>query len=137
MSEDGLLPKIFKYKHPVTEALVPGLTVYALMTIAVTFFGKGVDNVLSFSIFLDSIGMSTSAATLFILRMRKQGDAAVTGSVTKILPVLTFLFVISYGFVATAVVIDKPQAALTGVSLLAFFILIYFVFYHKKHTISI
>jgi len=136
MSEDGLLPKIFKYKHPVTEALVPGLTVYALMTIAVTFFGKGVDNVLSFSIFLDSIGMSTSAATLFILRMRKQGDAAVTGSVTKILPVLTFLFVISYGFVATAVVIDKPQAALTGVSLLAFFILIYFVFYHKKHTIS-
>jgi APA family basic amino acid/polyamine antiporter len=137
MSEDGLLPKIFKYKHPVTEALVPGLTVYALMTIAVTFFGKGVDNVLSFSIFLDSIGMSTSAATLFILRMRKQGDAAVTGSVTKILPVLTFLFVISYGFVATAVVIDKPQAALTGVSLLAFFILVYYVFYHNKHRIEI
>jgi APA family basic amino acid/polyamine antiporter len=137
MSEDGLLPKIFKYKHPVTEALVPGLTVYALMTIAVTFFGKGVDNVLSFSIFLDSIGMSTSAATLFILRMRKQGDAAVTGSVTKILPVLTFLFVISYGFVATAVVIDKPQAALTGVSLLAFFILVYYVFYNNKHRIEI
>ena len=132
MSEDGMLPKIFQYRHPKTEALVPGLTVYALMTIAVTFFGKGVDNVLSFSIFLDCIGMSTSAATLFILRKRHQGDADVTGSLKKIIPVLTFLFVCSYAFVATAVVIDNPKAALTGVSLLILFAAVYFVFYHKK-----
>lgn len=133
MSEEKLLPKIFQYRHPKTDALVPGLTVYALMTIAVTFFGKGVDNVLSFSIFLDCIGMSTSAATLFILRSRKQGDAAVTGSMKKIVPVLTAIFVISYGFVAAAVVIDNPKAALTGVSLLLFFVLLYFVVYHGKH----
>ncbi len=133
MSEEKLLPKIFTYRHPKTDALVPGLTVYALMTIAVTFFGKGVDNVLSFSIFLDCIGMSTSAATLFILRKRKQGDAFVTGSFKKIVPLLTVLFVVSYCFVAAAVVIDNPKAALTGVSLLVFFVLIYFVFYQGKH----
>jgi len=136
MSEEKLLPKIFQYRHPKTDALVPGLTVYALMTIAVTFFGKGVDNVLSFSIFLDCIGMSTSAATLFILRKRKQGDAAVTGSMKKIVPLLTAIFVISYGFVATAVVIDNPKAALTGISLLIFFVLLYFVVYHGKHEKS-
>ena len=135
MSEDGMLPKIFKYRHPKTDALVPGLTVYAAMTIAVTFFGKGVDNVLSFSMFLDCIGMSTSAATLFILRKRKQGDASVTGSLTRILPLLTILFVSAYGFVATAVVIDNPQAAITGISLLALFLALYFVFYHKKQAV--
>jgi len=135
MSEDGMLPKIFSYRHPKTDALIPGLTVYALMTIAVTFFGKGVDNVLSFSIFLDCIGMSTSAATLFILRKRKQGDAAVTGSITKILPLLCIFFVSSYSLVATAVVIDNPMAALTGISLLVLFAILYFLFYHKKHHV--
>ncbi len=132
MSEDGMLPKIFTYRHPKTEALVPGLTVYALMTIAVTFFGKGVDNVLSFSIFLDCIGMSTSAAALFILRKRKQGNELVTGSFKKIVPVFTLLFVIAYAFVATAVIIDKPMAALIGISLLLLFLLVYFIFYHQK-----
>jgi len=134
MSEEKLLPKIFTYRHPKTDALIPGLTVYAFITIAVTFFGKGVDNVLSFSIFLDCIGMSTSAATLFILRKRKQGDAFVTGSLKKVLPLLTILFVLSYGFVATAVVIDNPMAALMGVSLLVFFVLVYFIFYHKRQA---
>jgi APA family basic amino acid/polyamine antiporter len=133
MSEEKLLPKIFTYRHPKTDALVPGLTVYALITIAVTFFGKGVDNVLSFSIFLDCIGMSTSAATLFILRKRKQGEQAVTGSLKKIVPFLTIIFVVSYCFVATAVVIDNPKAALTGIGLLVLFVLLYFVFYHGKH----
>jgi len=134
MSEEKLLPKIFTYRHPKTDALIPGLTAYAFITIAVTFFGKGVDNVLSFSIFLDCIGMSTSAATLFILRKRKQGDAFVTGSLKKVLPLLTILFVLSYGFVATAVVIDNPMAALMGVSLLVFFVLVYFIFYHKRQA---
>ncbi len=136
MSEDGMLPKIFTYRHPKTEALVPGLTVYALMTIAVTFFGKGVDNVLSFSIFLDCIGMSTSAATLFILRKRKQGNELVTGSFKKIVPVFTLLFVIAYAFVAIAVIIDKPIAALIGISLLVLFLLVYFIFYHQKKVVS-
>jgi APA family basic amino acid/polyamine antiporter len=132
MSEDGLLPKIFRYRHPKTHALVPGLTIYAIITVVITFFGKGVDDVLSFSMFLDCIGMSTSAATLFILRKRHEGDSAVTGSFTKIVPVLTALFVCAYGFVAAAVIIDKPIAALIGVILLALFLALYFVFHHKK-----
>ena len=40
MSEDKVLPAIFQRKHPKTDALVPGLTVFAITTILVTFFGK-------------------------------------------------------------------------------------------------
>ncbi len=132
MSEDKVLPKIFSYKHPKTEVLVPSLTLFAIITMAIVFFGKEVDDVLSFSIFLDCIGMSTSAATLFILRKRKQGNENVTGAIQKITPLLCALFVAAYGFVAAAVVMDKPKSALTGVILLLFFIAVYFVFYHKK-----
>jgi preprotein translocase subunit SecG len=56
-----------------------------------------------------------SAATLLILRKQKTGEANVgKGFMKKITPLLCVLFVIAYIVVATAVVIDKPKAALTG-----------------------
>jgi APA family basic amino acid/polyamine antiporter len=131
MSEDKVLPAIFQKKHPKTDALVPGLTVFAITTILVTFFGKGVDDVLSFSIFLDCMGMSTSAATLLILRRKKQGDSAVTGALRKWTPIFCVVFVLSYALVACAVVIDKPYSALTAIILLCIVLILYRVFYYK------
>jgi amino acid transporter len=79
--------------------------------------------------------MSLSAATLLILRKRKQGEINVEAGFPKnITPLLCVLFVIAYGFVATAVVIDKPMAALTGVVLMVIFMILYFAFYHKRAT---
>jgi APA family basic amino acid/polyamine antiporter len=132
MSEDNVLPKLFQQKHPKTEALVPGLTVFAITTILITFFGKGVDDVLSFSMFLDCLGMSTSAATLFILRNKGQGDSSVTGYLKKWTPILCTIFVLSYTFVAIAVVIDKPYAALTAIILIIIVLILYRVFYYEK-----
>jgi len=132
MSEDKVLPALFQKKHPKTEALVPGLTVFALITILVTFFGKGVDDVLSFSIFLDCLGMSTSAATLLILRNKKQGDDVVSGALKKFTPIFCVFFVIAYALVAVAVVIDKPYSAMTAIVLVALVLIIYRLFYYKK-----
>lgn len=132
MSEDGVLPKIFSYKHPRTGALIPGLTAVALVTIIITFFGKQIDNLLGFTMFLDSIGMSTSAATLFILRKRHQRDEAVTGTLKKVTPIGTTIFVAAYFMIAVAVVISNWKAAVTGVVLLLIALLIYFLLYHKK-----
>ncbi|MCU0322830.1 MAG: hypothetical protein MUE72_10460 [Chitinophagaceae bacterium] len=111
---------------------------FAVIAMVITFFGKEVDDVLSFSIFLDCFGMSLSAATLLILRKRKQGEANVSAGFAKnITPLLCVLFVIAYGFVATAVVIDKPYAALTGVVLMVIFMVLYFVFYHKRKVATV
>jgi APA family basic amino acid/polyamine antiporter len=137
MSEDKVLPAIFQKKHPKTDALVPGLTVFAIATILVTFFGKGVDDVLSFSIFLDCLGMSTSAATLLILRSKKQGDGSVTGALKRWTPLFCILFVIAYAFVAVAVVIDKPYSALTAVILVVLVLILYRIFYYKKQGITL
>jgi basic amino acid/polyamine antiporter, APA family len=132
MSEDRVFPKIFSYRHPKTEALVAGLATFSLITIIVTFFGKGVDNILNFTMFLDSIGMSTSAATLFVLRKRRQNQAMITGSWNKFTPILAAFFVFSYFMIAVGVVIKDVNAALIGTGLLAFFLALYYVFYHKR-----
>ncbi|MEO7313462.1 MAG: APC family permease [Chitinophagaceae bacterium] len=132
MSTDKVFPKIFAYKSPKTQALVPGLTVFALTTILITFFGKGVDDILDFSIFLDCLGFITAAAALLILRKRKFGSENVVGTFSKIIPVITVLFVMAYIIVASAVVIDNYKAALIGVGLLILFVILYFAFYHNK-----
>jgi basic amino acid/polyamine antiporter, APA family len=132
MSMDKVFPKIFSYRHPKTEALVAGLASFSLITIVITFFGKGVDNILNFTMFLDSIGMSTSAATLFILRKRKQNEVMITGAWNKFTPVLAGFFVFSYFMIAVGVVIKDLNAAFIGVGLLAFFLALYYFFLHKK-----
>lgn len=133
MSLDKVFPKAFSYQHPKTGALVTGLLTFSLITIIVTFFGKGVDNILNFTMFLDSIGMSTSAATLFVLRRRKQNEAMITGAWNRFTPVLASFFVFSYFMIAVGVVIKDVNAALIGTGLLALFLLIYFLIYHKQH----
>lgn len=132
MSEDKVFPKIFSYRHPKTGALVPGLIVFSLVTIIVAFFGKGVDNILNFTMFLDSIGMSTSAATLFILRKRKENEVMITGNWNKFTPILAGFFVLSYFMIAVGVVIKDVRAAFIGTGLLAFFLILYFLFYYKR-----
>lgn len=134
MSQDRVFPKIFSYRHPKTEALVAGLATFSIITIIVTFFGKGVDNILNFTMFLDSIGMSTSAATLFVLRKRKQNQAMITGTWNKFTPILASFFVFSYFMIAVGVVIKDVKAALIGTGLLAIFLAIYYVFYHKRNN---
>lgn len=132
MSEDKVFPKIFSYRSPKNQALVAGLTTFALITIVITFFGKGVDNILNFTMFLDSIGMSTSAATIFILRRRRQNQQMITGSWNKFTPVFASFFVFSYFMVAIGVIIKDPNAALIGVGLLALLLLVYYLFYFRK-----
>jgi len=128
MALDGVFPKMFGYKHPKTDAYVPGLIAFSLVTVAVTFFGKGVDNILGFSIFLDSMGFVTCALALLILRKRHFNDQLVQGRLGRYMALLCVLFIAAYCVVATAVVLDNWRAALTGVVLLLLFVGLYFLF---------
>ena len=132
MSIDKVFPKIFSYTSPKTGALIAGLATFSLITIIITFFGKGVDNILNFTMFLDSIGMSTSAATLFILRKRMQGSDMTKGLWNKFTPMFAAFFVFSYFMIAIGVVIKDLNAAFIGTGLLLLFLLLYYIFYAKK-----
>lgn len=128
MSKDGVFPKMFGYRNEKTGAITTSLTVFALTTILISFFGKGVDPILNFSMFLDSIGMATSAAALFILRKRNVGTAS---SWSRYTPVIAIIFVLAYIAIATGVFMKDLNAALTGTGLLVLFLIIYRIFYHK------
>jgi len=132
MSMDHVFPKIFSKIHPTTQALVPGLTLFALSAIVITFFGKGVDNVLSFSIFLDCFGFVASAATLYVLRNRKMNEKMVHPIISKITPYLAAVFILAYILLSIAVFIDNPIAAIIGLVLLMVFAGVYFLVYQKK-----
>lgn len=131
MSTDRVFPKSFSYQHPKTGVLIPSLTVFAVVTVLITFYGKGVDNILDFSIFLDCLGFITAACALLILRKRKMGSENVTGGIRKIVPVLCVLFIAAYCVVLYSVVVNNYKAALVGTGLLLFFVGLYFVFYRN------
>jgi hypothetical protein len=76
--------------------------------------------------------MSTSAATIFILRKRKQNQQMITDSWHKFTPLFASFFVFSYLMVAVGVVIKNFNAAIIGISLLALLLGIYYIFYFKK-----
>lgn len=126
MSEDGILPGAFRKKDEKRDVLTVSLTVFAAICIIVLFFADTFDKILSFTIFLDSIGMATSAATIFVLRKRtKHLDGTGIYSM-KLYPLMPLIFVVAYLFVGTVIAITFPQYAVIGLSVFAAFLLLYF-----------
>ena len=127
MAEDGILPKAFKKKDEKRDVLTISLTVFAAVCVIVLFFIDKFEKILSFTIFLDSIGMATSAATIFVLRKRtKHLDGTGIYSM-KLYPILPIIFILNYLFVGTVIAITNPEFAYIGVSVFAAFLVIYFL----------
>ena len=127
MSTDGILPSIFQKKDEKKDVLTVSLTVFAAVCVVVLFFADKFEKILSFTIFLDSIGMATSAATIFILRKRTRHLDG-SGIYSMLLyPVLPVLFIIAYTFVGTMIAVKEPTLAFTGISVLAGLILLYII----------
>jgi APA family basic amino acid/polyamine antiporter len=134
MSLDGILPAAFKKKEEKKDVLTVSLTVFAGICVIVLFFADRFDQILSFTIFLDSIGMATSAGSIFILRKRTKHLDNTGIYKMKLYPLLPVLFIIAYIFVGTVIAITNPEYAVTGLSVLVVFIVLYFVFHKKRNT---
>ncbi len=126
MSEDGILPAAFRKKDN-KNVLTVSLTVYALLSMVILFFLDTFDKILSFTIFLDCIGMAFSAATLFILRKRMKGQDDSHIYKMKLYPLMPVVFIAAYVFVAFSIAWDKPMTAVTALAVLAAFVAIYFL----------
>jgi APA family basic amino acid/polyamine antiporter len=127
MSVDGILPHAFQKREEKKDVFTVSLTVFAVMGIVVLFFAKTFNQILSFTIFLDSIGMATSAATIFILRKRtKHLDGAGIYKM-KLYPLMPLIFIAAYIFVGISIAFNTPDLALIGTGVFAAFLLIYFL----------
>ena len=127
MSTDDILPKLFQKKNEKRDVLTVSLTVFAAICVVVLFFADKFEKILSFTIFLDSIGMATSAATIFILRKRTRHHNGTGIYSMKLYPLLPVLFIIAYVFVGTMIAVKEPQLAITAIAVLAALILLYFI----------
>ena len=127
MSEDGVLPAVFQKKSDKKEVFVVSLTTFAAICIIILFFANTFDKILSFTIFLDCFGMATSAGSIFMLRKRTKHLNGTGIYSMKLYPLLPIIFITAYSFVAISIAIDQPMTALTGILVLAAFMLIYFL----------
>ena len=131
MSLDGILPKSFARKNGEKEVLTVSLTVFTLICIIVVFFASTFDRILGFVMILDSLGMATSAATIFYLR-RTTKDLDQTGIYKmKAFPFMPVLFIIAYTFVGISSFIINPVFGWTAV--VVFFALIGVYWIIKKN----
>ncbi|ANE52482.1 APC family permease [Flavisolibacter tropicus] len=127
MSTDGILPPAFKKKNEQKDVLTISLTAFAAIGIIVLFFAKTFDKILGFTIFLDCIGMATSAATIFILRKRTRHLDGTGIYKMAIYPVMPLIFIAAYIFVGISIWVSTPDLAWTAIAVFAAFLLIYFL----------
>ncbi|WP_214225909.1 amino acid permease [Pedobacter sp. B4-66] len=136
MGEEKALPAIFTKKNKKTDVMFVSLTVFTIISISTLFYAQTFDKILNYTIFLDCIGMATSAATIFFLRKRTAHlDKKIIYSMS-LYPLMPLIFIAAYLFVAISIYVDDPEAAINGLLIFSCFIIIYFVnrLYRKSRT---
>jgi len=134
MGEDKALPAAFAVRTGNRNVLLLALTVFTALAIIVVFWAETFDRILSFSIFLDSLGMVLSAATIFIFRKKAGKEHTTEVYRMKWYPMLPLIFILTYTFVAISILIDTPTTAFTGLAILALFILLYLFVIRPRTT---
>ncbi|WP_406823892.1 APC family permease [Pedobacter sp. KACC 23697] len=134
MGEEGALPKIFSRMNKKTEVITVSLTFFTLIAVVIIFYAKTFDKILNYTIFLESISMASSAATIFILRKRTAHLDKKTIYTVPLYPILPIIFIAAYTFVAFSIYADDQNAALNGLYIFVGFLFIYFVsrWFNKK-----
>lgn len=127
MSTDGILPKAFQKRNLQKDVLTVSLTAFAAIGVIVLFFAKTFDRILGFTIFLDCIGMATSAATIFILRKRTRHLDGTGIYQMKAFPLMPLVFIAAYLFVGISIWVSTPELAWTAIAVFAAFLLLYFL----------
>lgn len=127
MSEDGVLPKIFKQKWEKRGVLFVSLSTFTAICIVILFYAQTFDKILGFTMFLDCFGMALSAGAIFLLRKRKMNENTPGIYKMKFYPFIPILFIAAYTFIAISIMINETTTALTGLAVLAGFVIIYFL----------
>jgi APA family basic amino acid/polyamine antiporter len=135
MSEDNILPPVFKQRNSSTDVLTVSLSVFAATCIIIIFWAKEFDKILNFTMFLDCFGMVLSALTIFILR-KKTKHLDDTGIYKmKLFPLLPLIFIAAYTFIAISIAFDYKNnnyAALIALVVMAVFTGLYFLLAELK-----
>jgi len=132
MAEDGMLPAIFKRVNPRTQAQEFGMSFFVLTILGILFLVNSFGEVLNYAMFFETIGLSTAAIAIFILRKRTR-ELDGTGIYTiKWFPLVPLLFIGTYWFVTLSIFVANPRATLVCLGVFVVGLAIYYATKWKK-----
>ncbi|MGX7688265.1 APC family permease [Flectobacillus roseus] len=117
MAEDGVLPQVFKKQNDKSQVQEFALTVFASFLVLFLFFADSFKELLNYVMFCDSVGMITSAATIFLLRKKSQeilGETYTIGFGKVLFPVI---FIMIYTIVAISSLVENKENLPTAIGL--------------------
>lgn len=123
MADDGVLPAALKRQNE-RQVLTVALPVFAAVAVITLFFADDFDKILSYVIFLDSIGLATAVGSIFILRKKTKHLDDSNAPIYKMrgYPWMPIIYILAYGFVSVSIIIKDLQAAAFGLAMfLAFY----------------
>ncbi|WP_158827162.1 APC family permease [Mucilaginibacter lacusdianchii] len=137
MAEDGILPAIFKRINPRTQTQEFGMSFFVGMVLLILLVVKSFGDILNYAMFFETIGLSTAAMAIFILRKRTQHLNESGIYTIKWYPLVPLLFIAVYWFVTFSIFVSNPKA--TSVCLIAFALglFIYYATHGRKSVTKI
>ncbi len=137
MADDGILPARFKHVNQKTQVQEFGLSFFVAAVLIILFFVSSFHKILDYVMFFDTIGLSTAAVTIFILRKKtKHLDEKGIYTISWY-PVIPIIFIATYWFVTISIFIENPKAALVCLCAFAIGLIIYFITKKSRPPITI
>ena len=126
MADDGVLPSPLKRQND-RQVLTVSLPIFAAISVITLFFADDFDKILSYVIFLDSIGLATAVGSIFILRKKTKYLDESNAPIYKMrgYPWMPIIYILAYGFVSISIMIKDLQAAAVGLAMFAAFFPLY------------
>jgi APA family basic amino acid/polyamine antiporter len=126
MAEDGMLPNIFKRVNPRTQAQEFGMSFFVGTVLMILFFVNSFGEMLNYAMFFETIGLSTAAIAIFILRKRTRHLDGTGIYTIKWYPLVPLIFIGVYWFVTISIFVANPEATLVCLGAFAVGLLIYY-----------
>lgn len=128
MAEDGVLPPIFKRINAKTQVQEFGMGFFVGVAGLILLFVQSFGDMLNYVMFFDTIGLSTAAMSIFILRKKtKHLDLEKNIYKIKWYPLVPLVFILTYWFVTINIFMNNPRATLVCLLAFALGLVIYFL----------
>ena len=126
MADDGVLPSALTRQND-RQVLTVALPIFAAISVITLFFADDFDKILSYVIFLDSIGLATAVGSIFILRKKTKYLDESNAPIYKMkgYPWMPIIYILAYTFVSVSIMIKDLQAAAVGLAMFAAFYPLY------------
>lgn len=116
MSEDNILPPLFRKVNPKTQTQEFALSFFFGLSVLTLFFLKGIEKIVNYVMFIDSMAIVFAAISVFILR-NKMKNTEYTGYKMKFYPFIPAIVILALFIVSLSVLLYDFYSALIGIGL--------------------